>query len=221
MGRLKAGESLYTPPACPKKALTTRPCHTRTRSQKILRTIAAMLEEEDDETNSYNTSNDISEEVGTSDDVSSDDTDPLLLLRQFPVVSHNDNHNFFNQLAPATRELYSLTAESVKKLLVSELSSNSNVENMVELANNAFRTLDWLRADYAKLYDGVRALISSRAELSSAESELRTHDESHLEIKSEDAELDEQEEEKRNIVEKIKQAEAGVERSIKTLSSLG
>jgi|UniRef100_A0A2N9GZB9 chromosome segregation ATPase len=170
MGRLKAGEALNTPPSfppsLPKKALKiTKTPRTRTRSQKFLQSIAAMQVEEE-ETNSNN-------HTKQEDDVARDDTGPLSLLRKFPDNAHN-NH-YFNQLAPATRELYASTAESVKKLLVSELSYYPSVETMVELANKAFETLDWLQADYAQLYDAVKAHLTHCAQLSSAESELLTH----------------------------------------------
>ncbi|KAK7840270.1 uncharacterized protein LOC112018342 [Quercus suber] len=114
--------------------------------------------------------------VQAKDDVVGEDTGPLFLLRKFPNNSPNSSN--FNELSPDSSELYASTALSVKKLIVSELSSsreNVNVETMVELANKAFETLDWLGADYADLYDAVRALLSHCAQLSSAKSELQTH----------------------------------------------
>lgn len=105
-----------------------------------------------------------------------EDTGPLFLLRKFPNNSPNSSN--FNELSPDLSELYASTALSVKKLIVSELSSSRedvNVETMVELSNKAFETLDWLGADYADLYDAVRSLLSHCAQLSSAKSELQSH----------------------------------------------
>ena len=59
------------------------------------------------------------------------------------------------------RELYAKTPESLKKLLVSELSSwSGDVETMVASANKAFKTLDWLQPNCTQFYDVVRALLS-------------------------------------------------------------
>ena len=74
------------------------------------------------------------------------------------------------------RELYAKMAESLKKLLVSELSSwSGDMETMVAWANKAFKTLDWLQPDYTEFYDAVRSLLSLRTQLSSLETLLRTH----------------------------------------------
>ena len=51
-----------------------------------------------------------------------------------------------------------------------------DVETMVALANRAFKTLDWLQPDYIEFYNTVRALLSRRAQLSSLETVLRTHE---------------------------------------------
>ena len=75
-----------------------------------------------------------------------------------------------------THELYTKTAESLKKLLVSELSSwSGDMETMVASANRAFETLDWLQPDCTEFYDAVRALLSRHAQLSSLETVLQTH----------------------------------------------
>ena len=145
----------------------------------MTRTIEDEMEEE---TNSNNSNNDdvvTVAVVATTGDVSGENTGPLSLLRKFPnnsSYSNNNNSNNLNQLAPATRELYAKTAESLKKLLVSELSSwSGDVETMVASANRAFETLDWLQPDCTEFYDAVRDLLSCRAQLSSLETELRTH----------------------------------------------
>ena len=114
--------------------------------------------------------------VQAEDDVVGEDKGPLFLLRKFPNNSPNSSN--FNELSPDLSELYASTALSVKKLIVSELSSSRedvNVETMVELSNKAFETLDWLGADYADLYDAVRSLLSHCAQLSTAKSELQSH----------------------------------------------
>ncbi|XP_023901081.1 uncharacterized protein LOC112012944 [Quercus suber] len=144
----------------------------------MTRTIEDEMEEE---TNSNNDDNVVvTVAVGaTTGDVSGENTGPLSLLRKFPNNSYsnnNNNSNNLNQLAPATRELYAKTAESLKKLLVSELSSwSGDVETMVASANRALETLDWLQPDCTEFYDAVRDLLSRRAQLSSLETELRTH----------------------------------------------
>ena len=75
-----------------------------------------------------------------------------------------------------THELYMKMAESLKKLLVSELSSwFGDMETMVASANRAFETLDWLQPDCTEFYDAVRALLSRHAQLSSLETVLQTH----------------------------------------------
>ena len=140
-------------------------------------------DEMEEETNSNNSNNDDDvvvtvAVVATTGDVSGENTGPLSLLRKFPnnSSSNNNNSNNLNQLAPATRELYAKTAESLKKLLVSELSSwSGDVETMVASANRAFETLDWLQPDCTEFYDAVGDLLSRRAQLSSLETELRTH----------------------------------------------
>ncbi len=269
----KAGKTLTIPPSLTKPALTLRLQGTKTRtpagtkSKKDTTSFLDCIDEEDEENN-------ITDKV----DVNKEDTSPLSLLRKFPYSAQNNNNN---ELSPETRKLYASAVDSVKKLLVSELLSNSNVGTMVELVNKAFETLDWLHADYGKLYDAVKALLSKRAQLFSTESELRKHRneeadallacednrtrakeavealarseaeymkvkvrlgqlkeevgvlegewerclESHLAIKSVGEVLAVQEEEKRKIVEKIKQrcdeVEAGIEQSIMLLSSLG
>ncbi|KAL0010603.1 hypothetical protein SO802_005711 [Lithocarpus litseifolius] len=68
------------------------------------------------------------------------------------------------------------TTESLKKLIVSELSLwSGDVETMVASTNRNFKTLDWLQRDCTKFYDAVRALLSCFAQLSSLETELQTH----------------------------------------------
>ncbi|XP_050246774.1 uncharacterized protein LOC126694496 [Quercus robur] len=135
------------------------------------------------ETNSNNSNNDDDDDdvvtvavVATTGDVSGENTGPLSLLRKFPNNSSSNNSNNLNQLAPATRELYAMTAESLKRLLVSELSLwSGDVETMVASANRAFETLDWLQPDCTEFYDAVGDLLSRRAQFSSLETELRTH----------------------------------------------
>ncbi|KAL0000723.1 hypothetical protein SO802_014504 [Lithocarpus litseifolius] len=204
MGRLKAGESLYKPPAFPKAARSNSktkspPSRTRTKKPKLNLykrkkqkqeekneegdvdvTMTRSIEDEmEEEANSNNSNNDdvVTVAVGaTTGDVSGENTGPLSLLRKFPNNSSNNNSNNLNQLAPATRKLYEKTAESLKKLLVSELSSwSGDVETMVASANRAFETLDWLQPDCTEFYDAVMALLSRRAQLSSLETVLRTH----------------------------------------------
>ena len=46
---------------------------------------------------------------------------------------------------------------------------------MVALVNRAFETLDWLQPDCTEFYNAVRALLSRRAQLSSLETVLWTH----------------------------------------------
>ena len=73
-------------------------------------------------------------------------------------------------------ELYAKTAESLKKLLVLELLSwSGDVEMMVASMNRAFETLDWHQPNCTEFYDAVKALLSQRAQLSSLETILRTH----------------------------------------------
>ena len=75
-----------------------------------------------------------------------------------------------------THELNMKMAESLKKLLVSELSLwFGDMETMVASANRAFETLDWLQPDCTEFYNAVRALLSRRTQLSSLETVLQTH----------------------------------------------
>ncbi|KAM4092325.1 hypothetical protein ACB094_06G030100 [Castanea mollissima] len=136
------------------------------------------MEEETNTNNNNNNDDVVTVAAGAiAADVSGEYTGPLSLLRKFPNNSSAiANSNNLNQLAPATRELYAKTAESLKKLLVSELSSwSGDVETMVASANRAFETLDWLQPDCTEFYAAVRDLLSRRAQLSSLETELRTH----------------------------------------------
>ncbi|XP_075671278.1 uncharacterized protein LOC142640860 [Castanea sativa] len=201
MGSLKAGQSMPQPlaqavrvkPNTKTKTKTkTPPSRTRTRKSRLnlynrkkqkqkQEDEEEDEEEEEEETNSNNNNNDddlVTVAVGpTTGDVSGEATGPLSLLRKFPNNSSAiANSNNLNQLAPATRELYANTAESLKKLLVSELSPwSGDVETMVASANRAFEALDWLQPDYTEFYDAVWAVLSRRAQLSHFETELRTH----------------------------------------------
>ena len=75
-----------------------------------------------------------------------------------------------------TREFCAKTAKSLKKLLVSELSSwSGDVETMVASANRAFETLDWLQPNWTEFYNAVRAFLSRHTQLSSLETVLQTH----------------------------------------------
>ncbi|KAF3946736.1 hypothetical protein CMV_027030 [Castanea mollissima] len=196
MGSLKAGQSMPQPlPQAvrvkpnTKTKTKTPPSRTRTRKSKLnlynrKKQKQKQEDEEEEETNSNNNNNNNNDDdlvtvaVGpTTGDVSGEVTGPLSLLRKFPNNSSAiANSNNLNQLAPATRELYANTAESLKKLLVSELSPwSGDVETMVALANRAFEALDWLQPDYTEFYDAVWAVLSRRAQLSHFETELRTH----------------------------------------------
>ncbi|XP_050276550.1 uncharacterized protein LOC126718416 [Quercus robur] len=198
MGRLKAGQSMYKPQPLPqavrvkpntKTKTKSPPSRTRTRKSKLnlyKRKKQKQEDEDEEETNGNNNNNNNNNNSNDDDlvtvavvpatgDVSGEVPGPLSLLRKFPNNS-SANSNNLNQLAPATRELYAKTAESLKKLLVSELSPwSGDVETMVASANRAFETLDWLQPDYTEFYDAVRAVLSRRAQLSYFETELRTH----------------------------------------------
>ncbi|KAL0000721.1 hypothetical protein SO802_014502 [Lithocarpus litseifolius] len=198
MGSLKAGQSMYKPQPLPQAVrikpntkTKSPPSRTRTRKSKLnlykrKKQKQKQEDEDEEETNSNNNNNNnnnnnddnlVTVAVGpTTGDVSGEVAGPLSLLRKLPNNPRPANSNNLNQLAPATRELYAKTAESLKKLLVSELSPwSGDVETMVASANRAFETLDWLQPDYTEFYDAVRAVLSSRAQLSYFETELRTH----------------------------------------------
>ena len=67
-------------------------------------------------------------------------------------------------------------AELLKKLLVLELSLwSGDVEMMVASTNRALETLDWLQLDCIEFYNVVWSLLSWRAQLSSLETMLWTH----------------------------------------------
>ena len=106
--------------------------------------------------------------------MSGEDTGPFSPLWKFPNnFSANSN---LNQLALTMREHYAKMAESLKKLIVLELSSwFGDVETMVASVNKTFKTLDWLQPEDTKFYDAIRAVLSRRTQISSVESKLRTH----------------------------------------------
>ena len=57
-----------------------------------------------------------------------------------------------------------------------ELGQIELIENMLQKwPSIAFKSLDWLRADYADLYDVVRALLSNYTQPSSTQRELQKH----------------------------------------------
>lgn len=194
MGRLKVEQGLAEPPSLlrPVRVITktkTPPARcSRTRSKPKTTPMTCKYEEEreeeeEEETSNNNSNDDGSEEVGRTDDVAmaQDDTGggggPLSRLRKFQNTnpSNSNSSSNLNQLDTAAREHYATAAESVKKLLLLELSSDRDVETMVELSNKAFDSLDWLQPDYSEFYDAVKDVLSRRAQLSSVETELRTH----------------------------------------------
>nr|XP_023906642.1 DNA ligase 1-like isoform X2 [Quercus suber]POF18354.1 hypothetical protein CFP56_69209 [Quercus suber] len=196
MGRLKVEQGLDEPPSLlrPVRVITktkTPPARcSRTRSKPKTTPMTCKYEEheeeeeeEEQETSNNNSNDDVSEEVGRTDDVAvaQDDTGggggPLSRLRKFQNTdpSNSNSSSNLNQLDTAAREHYATAAESVKKLLLLELSSARDVETMVELSNKAFDSLDWLQPDYSEFYDAVKDVLSRRAQLSSVETELRTH----------------------------------------------
>lgn len=202
MGRLKTEQSLNEPlsPLRPVRVITktkTPPASwSRTRSKHKTTPMACKYEEEreepeeedeeqkedeEKETSNNNSNDDVSEELGPTDDVAvaQDDSGggPLSRLRKFhnSDPSNSNSSSNLNQLETAAREHYATAAESVKKLLLMELSSARDVETMVELSNKAFDSLDWLQPDYSEFYDAVKDVLSRRAQLSSVETELRTH----------------------------------------------
>ncbi|KAK9984764.1 hypothetical protein SO802_034289 [Lithocarpus litseifolius] len=189
MGRLKVEQSLDEPPSLlrPVRVITktkTPPARcSRTRSKPKTTPVTCQCveereehEEEEEETSNNNSNDDVSEEVGPTDDVAvaQDDTGggPLSRLRKCHNhdPSNCNSSSNLNQLDAAVREHYVTTAESVKKLLLLELSSARDVETMVELSNKAFDSLD-----YSEFYDAVKDVLSRRAQLFSVETELRTH----------------------------------------------
>ena len=194
MGSLKAGQSMNKPQPLPQAVRVkpnaktkSPPSRTRKRKSKLnlykrKKQKQKQEDEDEEETISNNNNNNSNDDdlvtvavVPTTGDVSGEVSGPLSLLRKFPNNSSASSNNL-NQLAPATRELYAKTAESLKKLLVSELSPwSGEVETMVASANRVFETLDWLQPDYTEFYDAVRAVLSRRAQLSYFETELRTH----------------------------------------------
>jgi len=136
-------------------------------------------EEGEEETSNNNSNDDVSEKVGPTVDVAVvqdvSGGGPLSRLRKFNNSDPSSSSSNLNQLDTAAREHYATAAESVKKLLLLELSSARDVETMVELSNKAFNSLDWLQPDYSEFYDAVKDVLSLRAQLSSVETELRTH----------------------------------------------
>ena len=198
MVRVKVEQSLNDPPSLlrPVRVITktkTPPARcSRTRSKPKTTPMTCQYEEEreeheeeeeeEEETSNNNSNDDVSEEVGPTDDVAVAQDDsvsggPLSRLRKFhnSDPSNSNSSSNLNQLDTAAREHYATAAESVKKLLLLELSSARDVETMVELSNKAFDSLDWLQPDYSEFYDAVKDVLSRRAQLSSVETELRTH----------------------------------------------
>ena len=194
MVRVKVEQSLNDPPSLlrPVRVITktkTPPARcSRTRSKPKTTPMTCQYEEEreeheeEEETSNNNSNDDVSEEVCPTDDVAvaQDDSGgggPLSRLRKFhnSDPSNSNSSSNLNQLDTAAREHYATAAESVKKLLLLELSSARDVETMVELSNKAFDSLDWLQPDYSEFYDAVKDVLSLRAQLSSVETELRTH----------------------------------------------
>ena len=198
MVRVKVEQSLNDPPSLlrPVRVITktkTPPARcSRTRSKPKTTPMTCQYEEEreeheeeeeeEEETSNNNSNDDVSEEVCPTDDVAvaQDDSGgggPLSRLRKFhnSDPSNSNSSSNLNQLDTAAREHYATAAESVKKLLLLELSSARDVETMVELSNKAFDSLDWLQPDYSEFYDAVKDVLSRRAQLSSVETELRTH----------------------------------------------
>ena len=165
MVRVKVEQSLNDPPSLlrPVRVITktkTPPARcSRTRSKPKTTPMACQYEEEreedeeeEEETSNNNSNDDVSEEVGPTDDVAvaQDDSGgggPLSRLRKFhnSDPSNSNSSSNLNQLDTAAREHYVTAAESVKKLLLLELSSARDVETMVELSNKAFDSLDWLQ----------------------------------------------------------------------------
>nr|POE54755.1 hypothetical protein CFP56_50222 [Quercus suber] len=108
--------------------------------------------------------------VPTTGDVSVEVPGPLSLLRKFPNNSSANNNNL-NQLAPATRELYAKTAESLKKLLVSELSPWAVLSRRAQLSyfETELRTHQneesgAVSSFQARLKEAVEAVVRSEAE---------------------------------------------------------
>ncbi|XP_030932485.1 uncharacterized protein LOC115958227 [Quercus lobata] len=195
MVRVKVEQSLNEPPSLlgPVRVITktkTPPARcSRTRSKPKTTPMTCQYEEEreeheeeEEETSNNNSNDDVSDKVGPTVDVAvAQDVlggGPLSRLREFhnsdPSNSSSSSSNL-NQLDSAAREHYATAAESVKKLLLLELSSARDVETMVELSNKAFNSLDWLQPDYSEFYDAVKDVLSLRAQLSSVETKLRTH----------------------------------------------
>ena len=145
--RVKPNAKTKSPPSRTRKRKSKLNLYKRKKQKQ------KQEDEDEEETISNNNNNNNSNDddlvtvavVPTTGDVSGEVSGPLSLLRKFPNNS-SANSNNLNQLAPATCELYAKMAESLKKLLVSELSLWSrDVETIVASANRAFETLDWHR----------------------------------------------------------------------------
>lgn len=94
---------------------------------------------------------------------------PLSRLWHFPITTLKKN-----QLSAVLLQGYASAAESVKKALISDLTSRDNfdMESMVDIANDAFASLSSLRADFTDLYNAVRDLFLCHWKLSEAKKEL-------------------------------------------------
>lgn len=93
---------------------------------------------------------------------------PLSRLCRFPNATNK------SQLSAVLLQGYASAAESVKKALISDLTSRDSfdVESMVDIANDAFASLASLQADFADLYYAVRDLIFYHWQFSEAKKEL-------------------------------------------------